>query len=187
MLWLRRHLPDRRCWLIPLWDFSRPLYTINPLARCPSTLNVWMSWTKASQPAVWSCFFPDGMQKLLKGAQLVLCHCWLGVFSPDIYFDSWTSQELELQVSRPRCFSHDWLWHSDLFWTLLLKIPQVLAHLEETHACFASIGLLVWIPPTYPPSIPPSSQPSHVDHLPGNTVSRLYTHRSKERAFLGHG
>lgn len=161
MLWLHRHLPDRRCWLIPLWDFSPPLYAINPLARCPSTLNVWMSWTKASQPAVWSCFFPDGMQKLLKGAQLVLCHCWLGVFSPDIYFDSWTSQELELQVPWPRCFSHDWLWHSDLFWTLVFKIPQVLAHLKETHACLDSPYdfWCEYLQPTLLPSLPPHSPP----------------------------
>lgn len=127
---------------------------------------MWTSWTKARQPAVWRCVFPDGMQRLLKEAQLVLCRCWLGVFSPDIYFDSGTSQ-LELQVSRPRCCCHDWLQHSDLLWTFLLKIPQVLAHVGENHLCL-DCSYDFWcenLRPILLPSLPPLS-PAMLTTLP---------------------
>lgn len=128
---------------------------------------------------------------------MALCRWWFDVFSSDIYFDSWNKPSRAAGIVA-QVFQ---LWLMTTLWPFLDFSRS--SFLERSFILFRAESICsrcvydFWcehLEPSAPPPLPirhssladppPSAR---ADHPAWNIVSGLYTHRSKECPFLGHG
>lgn len=183
-----RHLSYYCCWLISCPWFLL-FQDVNTWAR-HHTPQVWCvadfnkgRWLLLKARCVKQQF-ADGMQRLFKGAQLVLCHCWLGFFP--------LLSILTVEQANWSCRYHGpgvQPWLIVTLWPFLdvpAKDSWHFPSLQQNRTCLGghTFGTPIHICLPYPHHPPPLPNPPILTSR--NNVARLYTHRSKERAFLGH-
>lgn len=148
-------ITDANWLLAPDFSFSRDVSTWARHHTLRS--DVWLILTKRCdyfwKLAVWNNNWQMACKDFLKEPSwLFVDASWVSVFDSG-------ANHLKLQVSSAtaQVYSHDWLWHFDLFWTFQQKIPDICLHFSS------HLGpLYIYTSPTLT-TRPLPSQPAHLD------------------------